>query len=88
MRTSALFGAKTSDVSNLCMSVLQEGCACEDIFSDKGRGVNFSRFSTDVFYGRSLTGFEQINLPSILFQNILLALTLLQMEVVGALLTS
>jgi len=25
------------------------------IFSDKGEGVNFSRFCADVFYGRTLT---------------------------------
>jgi len=44
MRMSALFGAKTSDFSKFL--ICPHG---------QGKGVNFSRFCANVFYGRSLT---------------------------------
>jgi len=62
MRTSALFGAK-----NLRFFVIydvfgrirkKDGLRSQcGHFSDKRKGVNFSRFCADVFYGRFLTVF-------------------------------
>jgi len=62
MRTTALFGAKTSDFSKLTVcpyGIGEEGGEEEDeplkTICGKGGGVNFSRFYADVLYGRPLS---------------------------------
>jgi len=56
MRTFALFGAKTAEFSKFKVCPHRQGglSQCRH-FVDKEVGVNFLRFSADVFYGRPLT---------------------------------
>jgi len=53
MRMSTLFGQNTSNFSKIMVSPHGQGgvCYCGH-FVDKGEGVNFSRFSAAVLYGR------------------------------------
>jgi len=66
MRTSTLFGAKTSDFSKYIVCPHEQGgrglSQCGH-FVGKEEGGNFSRFCADVFYGRSLI--EKTNFASV-----------------------
>jgi len=58
MRTSALFGAKTSDFSKFMVCLHGQGGDGVDqvlTFCGQGGGVNFLQFCADVFYGRPLS---------------------------------
>jgi len=59
MRMSALFGAKNFKFFEIYGVPAQTGerggLSQYGNFSDKGKGVNFSRFCADVFYGQPLT---------------------------------
>jgi len=57
MRTSAIFGAKYLRIfRNLWCVRTDKGRGFSKCghFEDKGKGINFSRFCADVFYGRPL----------------------------------
>jgi len=57
IRASALFGAKNTEFFEIYgVSAWTRGRGLNQCghFSDKGEGVNFSRFCADVFYGRPL----------------------------------
>jgi len=68
LRTSALFGTKTSDFSKfkVCPQGGEAGWASADISQIRGK-VKFSRFCVDVFYGRPLI--EKLGEEHIVFQD-------------------